>query len=357
MGPRSSRHPLQRSQAPAPSTSHCGAPSAPRLLLPPAGADRGAEERGRHQLAGPNPPHGWATASPGDPKAPHPSIPPPRPAKISPMIWERSRAAPGGRSAVGLAGALSVACLSERVVAHVNKDMLQAARLSPARVTLRDPSCAAQSNGTHFLLESSLAGCGALRIPALGPTSGIVRYQNAVVLRGSGPGVALGGSPLPARQAEDSSESIEFSCSSPSLSQPSRSAKPILDLPFHLGRVLLSLEVYSSEAFTKAQGPCTVSANSRVFVEVTEGEGGTIQPHGTGISLPSAPASLGLCPVPHHLGKGRALRGCASQVSPAPLPRLVNLLELWGSLPQAASTPTGGLLQPLGQKLWRKLQY
>ncbi|XP_043389190.1 dual specificity mitogen-activated protein kinase kinase 7 isoform X7 [Chelonia mydas] len=203
----------------------------------------------------------------GDPKAPHPSIPPPRPAKISPMIWERSRAAPGGRSAVGLAGALSVACLSERVVAHVNKDILQAARLSPARVTLRDPSCAAQSNGTHFLLESSLAGCGALRIPALGPTSGIVRYQNAVVLRGSRPGVAPGGSPLPARQAEDSSESIEFSCSSPSLSQPSRSAKPILDLPFHLGRILLSLEVYSSEAFTKAQGPCTVSANSRVFVE------------------------------------------------------------------------------------------
>ncbi|CAM2109694.1 unnamed protein product [Caretta caretta] len=203
----------------------------------------------------------------GDPKAPHPSIPPPRSAKISPMIWERSRVAPGGRSAVGLAGALSVACLSERVIAHVNKDMLQAARLSPARVTLRDPSCAAQSNGTHFLLESSLAGCGALRIPALGPTSGIVRYQNAVVLRGSGPGVALGGSPLPARQAEDSSESIEFSCSSPSLSQPSRSAKSILDLPFHLGRVLLSLEVYSSEAFTKAQGPCTVSANSRVFVE------------------------------------------------------------------------------------------
>ncbi|XP_043389191.1 dual specificity mitogen-activated protein kinase kinase 7 isoform X8 [Chelonia mydas] len=91
----------------------------------------------------------------GDPKAPHPSIPPPRPAKISPMIWERSRAAPGGRSAVGLAGALSVACLSERVVAHVNKDILQ------------------------------------------------------VVLRGSRPGVAPGGSPLPARQAEDSSESIE----------------------------------------------------------------------------------------------------------------------------------------------------
>ncbi|XP_034647784.1 transforming growth factor beta receptor type 3-like isoform X7 [Trachemys scripta elegans] len=119
----------------------------------------------------------------GDPKAPHPSIPLPRPAKISAMVWERSRAASGGRSAVGLAGALSVACLSDRVAVHVNKDMLQ------------------------------------------------------------------------------------FFCSSPALSQPSRSAEPIPDLPFHLGRVLLSLEVYSSEAFAKAQGPCTVSANSRVFVE------------------------------------------------------------------------------------------
>uniref|UniRef100_A0A8C4Y7L5 Transforming growth factor beta receptor 3 like n=1 Tax=Gopherus evgoodei TaxID=1825980 RepID=A0A8C4Y7L5_9SAUR len=59
----------------------------------------------------------------------------------------------------------------------------------------------------------------------------------------------------------------QFSCSSPALSEPSHSVEPIPDLPVHLGRVLLSLEVYSSEAFTKAQGPCTVLANSRVFVE------------------------------------------------------------------------------------------
>ncbi|TFJ97620.1 Peptidyl-Lys metalloendopeptidase [Platysternon megacephalum] len=249
----------------------------------------------------------------GDPKAPRPSIPLPRPAKISPMVWERSQAAPGGGSTVGLAGALSVACLSERVAVHVNKDMLQAARLSPARVTLRDPSCAAQSNGSHFLLESPLAGCGALRIPALDPTSGVGRYQNAVVLRGSGPGSVPGGPPLPVGQAEDSSESIEFSCSSPALSQPSRSAEPIPDLPFHLGRVLLSLEVYSSEVFAKAQGPCMVSANSRVFVEVTVGEAPSSP---MALGSPSTPAGLGLCPGPHHLREGRSLRGCASQVPP-----------------------------------------
>ncbi|XP_030401216.1 transforming growth factor beta receptor type 3-like isoform X4 [Gopherus evgoodei] len=118
----------------------------------------------------------------GEAKAPHPSILLPRPSKISPMVWERSWAAPGDGRTVRLAGALSVVCLSERVAVYVNKDMLQAARLSPARVTLRDPSCAAQSNGTHFLLESSLAGCGALRIPALAPTSGVGQYQNSAAL-------------------------------------------------------------------------------------------------------------------------------------------------------------------------------
>uniref|UniRef100_A0ABM5FM04 Transforming growth factor beta receptor type 3 n=1 Tax=Pogona vitticeps TaxID=103695 RepID=A0ABM5FM04_9SAUR len=41
------------------------------------------------------------------------------------------------------------------------------------------------------------------------------------------------------------------------------------DLPFHHGKVLLSLEVYNSEAFTKQPGPCTASANSRVFVEAS----------------------------------------------------------------------------------------
>ncbi|XP_067419909.1 transforming growth factor beta receptor type 3-like [Emydura macquarii macquarii] len=203
----------------------------------------------------------------GDPKTPCPSILPPGLAKNSPMGWERNRAPPGGGSAVGPAGALSVLCLSDRVAVHISKDLLQAAGLSPARVTLRDPSCAAQSNDTHFLLESPLAGCGARRLPAPGPPLGAMRYQNLVVLWGCGPGAAPWGPPLPAEEAEDGWESIEFSCPSPAPSQPAPSTEPILELPFHLGRVLLSLEVSSSDAFDEAQGPCTVSANSRVFVE------------------------------------------------------------------------------------------
>ncbi|XP_062976578.1 transforming growth factor beta receptor type 3-like [Elgaria multicarinata webbii] len=41
------------------------------------------------------------------------------------------------------------------------------------------------------------------------------------------------------------------------------------DRLFHHGNVLLSLEVYNSEAFTKQPGLCTVPANSRVFVEAS----------------------------------------------------------------------------------------
>ncbi|KAJ7316207.1 hypothetical protein JRQ81_002369 [Phrynocephalus forsythii] len=61
----------------------------------------------------------------------------------------------------------------------------------------------------------------------------------------------------------------KVSCvSSPSTQASSSEATVAFQgLPFHHGNVLLSLEVYSSEALTKQPGPCTVSTNSHVFVE------------------------------------------------------------------------------------------
>ncbi|XP_053149426.1 transforming growth factor beta receptor type 3-like [Hemicordylus capensis] len=60
-------------------------------------------------------------------------------------------------------------------------------------------------------------------------------------------------------------------CVSPPSTQtsPLEATMALQDPPFHLGKVLLNLEVYSSEAFVKQPGPCTVSANSRVFVEAS----------------------------------------------------------------------------------------
>ncbi|XP_044310028.1 transforming growth factor-beta receptor type 3-like protein [Varanus komodoensis] len=50
---------------------------------------------------------------------------------------------------------------------------------------------------------------------------------------------------------------------------PPEATMAFQDLPFHHGNFLLSLEVYNSEAFAKQPGPCTVAANSRVFVEAS----------------------------------------------------------------------------------------
>ncbi|XP_061472634.1 transforming growth factor beta receptor type 3-like isoform X2 [Rhineura floridana] len=60
-------------------------------------------------------------------------------------------------------------------------------------------------------------------------------------------------------------------CVSPSPTQISLPETTVAfqDLPFHLGNALLNLEVYNSAAFAKQPGPCTVSANSLVFVEAS----------------------------------------------------------------------------------------
>nr|XP_056703997.1 transforming growth factor beta receptor type 3-like [Euleptes europaea] len=78
--------------------------------------------------------------------------------------------------------------------------------------------------------------------------------------------VLCGGEQKPSHENKDIQS---VSCVSPSSTQASlpEATKAFQDLPFHLGNVLLSLEVYNSEAFAKQPGPCVVSANSRVFVE------------------------------------------------------------------------------------------
>ncbi|XP_048348030.1 transforming growth factor beta receptor type 3-like isoform X2 [Sphaerodactylus townsendi] len=71
------------------------------------------------------------------------------------------------------------------------------------------------------------------------------------------------------KPSHENKDTQSVSCVSPSSTQASfpEATMAFQDLPFHLGNVLLSLEVYNSEAFAKQPGPCVVSANSRVFVE------------------------------------------------------------------------------------------
>ncbi|XP_015275315.1 PREDICTED: transforming growth factor beta receptor type 3-like [Gekko japonicus] len=75
--------------------------------------------------------------------------------------------------------------------------------------------------------------------------------------------------PREQQHSRENKDIQSVSCVSPSSTQasPPEATMAFQDLPFHLGNVLLSLEVYNSEAFAKQPGPCVVSANSRVFVE------------------------------------------------------------------------------------------
>ncbi|XP_008102829.2 transforming growth factor beta receptor type 3 isoform X2 [Anolis carolinensis] len=62
---------------------------------------------------------------------------------------------------------------------------------------------------------------------------------------------------------------VSFTSSPPTQTSSSEATMSFQDLPFSHGNVLLNLDVYSSESFAKQPGPCTVSANSRVFVEAS----------------------------------------------------------------------------------------
>ncbi|XP_063148577.1 transforming growth factor beta receptor type 3-like [Candoia aspera] len=81
--------------------------------------------------------------------------------------------------------------------------------------------------------------------------------------------------PLPAAEMEKVESALCYGVQKPIHEKKdmqktfSSEAIKLQDLPFHHDDVLLSLEVYSSEAFVKQPGLCTVSANSRVFVEAS----------------------------------------------------------------------------------------
>ncbi|KAH0629634.1 hypothetical protein JD844_011860 [Phrynosoma platyrhinos] len=71
------------------------------------------------------------------------------------------------------------------------------------------------------------------------------------------------------RQEKKGIQRVSRASSSSTQTSPPETTMAFQDLPFHHGNVLFSLEVYSSESFANQPGPCTVSVNSRVFVEAS----------------------------------------------------------------------------------------
>ncbi|KAI4876044.1 hypothetical protein NFI96_021035, partial [Prochilodus magdalenae] len=179
--------------------------------------------------------------------------------------------------------AISAQCLDGRLTVSVDKQVLQALSLSVLAVTLRDPSCQAQSNGSHFLLAFPVISCGTEG--EITRQSKEMQYKNTVLLWKRKPWMGPSDG-TNWKVAEDLTPLvIHFSCAVPFPTPPSvprpSSARPV-ETQWHStasdslwfitpnGAPLLSMQLFASKEFERrAVGPCVISVNGRVYAEIS----------------------------------------------------------------------------------------
>ncbi|XP_008999928.2 transforming growth factor beta receptor type 3 isoform X1 [Callithrix jacchus] len=174
--------------------------------------------------------------------------------------------------------ALSVKCDSEKMIVAVEKDSFQASGYSGMDVTLLDPTCKAKMNGTHFVLESPLNGCGTrprwsaldgvvyynsivIQVPALGDSSGWPDgYEDLESGDNGFPGdMDEGDASLFTRPAI-----VVFNCSL----QQARNPSSFQEQPH--GNITFNMELYNTDLFlVPSQGVFSVMENGQVYVEVS----------------------------------------------------------------------------------------
>ncbi|XP_062960934.1 transforming growth factor beta receptor type 3 isoform X2 [Cynocephalus volans] len=175
--------------------------------------------------------------------------------------------------------ALSVQCDNEKMVVAVEKDSFQGNSYSGMELTLLDPTCKAKMNGTHFVLESPLNGCGT-RHRRSAP-DGVVYYNSIVIQLPSFPvdssgwpdgyedlesgdngfpgDVDEGDVPLFSRP-----EIVVFNCSLRQMGSPSS----FQDQPNE--NITFNMELYNTDLFmVPSQGVFSVAENGHIYVEVS----------------------------------------------------------------------------------------
>ncbi|XP_006919465.1 transforming growth factor beta receptor type 3 [Pteropus alecto] len=174
--------------------------------------------------------------------------------------------------------ALSVKCDNEKIIVAVEKDSFQANSYLGVEVTLLDPTCKARMNGTHFILESPLNGCGT-RHRRSAP-DGVV-YYNSIVIQAPSLGDSSGwpdgyedlesgdnGFPGDMDEGDTSlfsrPEIVVFNCSLPQVGNPSSFQDP----PNR--NITFSMELYNTDLFlVPSQGVFSVTENGHIYVEVS----------------------------------------------------------------------------------------
>ncbi|AWP18474.1 putative transforming growth factor beta receptor type 3-like [Scophthalmus maximus] len=186
----------------------------------------------------------------------------------------------------------TVQCEDGRLSVTVDQHILQTLSAPVAAVTLQDPACQAQSNGSHFLLVFPVISCGTEGL-LLGQPRG-VRYKNMMFLWRDQPQTVLA-----LNETERKSKSplgIHFSClaSVPSTSGPTADNVDeentpqaglvpwapgypgpdpgVSDLPTprHRSGPMLILRLFVTENYELRRiGPCVITAGHRVYVEIS----------------------------------------------------------------------------------------
>ncbi|CAJ1075669.1 transforming growth factor beta receptor type 3-like [Xyrichtys novacula] len=199
----------------------------------------------------------------------------------------------GGDGARGGRESFTVQCEDGRLDVTVDQQILQSLSLPVAAVTLRDSTCQAQSNGSHFLLVFPVISCGTEGLN-MGQPRG-VQYKNMVLLWREKPQTIR-----TLNETEKMTKSplgIHFSCLAavpaplpgPAESNEDGVNTPLVGLvpwipkdlgpdmrPSHLpisryrSWPVLVLRLFVSEGYEQGRdGPCVITADHRVFVEIS----------------------------------------------------------------------------------------
>lgn len=199
----------------------------------------------------------------------------------------------GGGRAGGGGGreSFTVQCEDGRLSVTVEQHILQSLSVPVASVTLRDSSCQAQSNGSHFLLVFPVISCGTEGLLLRQPRR--VQYKNMVLLWRDKPQTVLALSETEKKSTRPLG--IHFTCLAavPALTGPADGvddvnashAGPVPwapdgpgpdpgpshpPTPRHRSGPALVLRLFVTENYEQRRiGPCVVTADHRVYAEIS----------------------------------------------------------------------------------------
>ncbi|KAE8282831.1 Transforming growth factor beta receptor type 3 [Larimichthys crocea] len=201
----------------------------------------------------------------------------------------------GGGRAGGGRESFTVQCEDGRLSVTMDQHILQNLSVPVAAVTLRDSTCQAQSNGSHFLLVFPVISCGTEGV-LLGQPRG-VQYKNMMLLWRDKPQTIL--SLDETKNKSRSPLGIHFSCLAAvpafpgpddddddgdvNVNTPQAELVPwehegpgpdpelsLLPVPRQRPGPVLTLKLFVTESYEQGRiGPCVITADQRVYVEIS----------------------------------------------------------------------------------------